>query len=185
MIRPKLGETGRGLGPVAEETGRSCSGFATMEGVRVFRRGRQRWRSFGSANCLGQAWRWSNRDGPVSVRPQTVKDRKLRRRRGCSSRLREQGAITAGFVKFAGGPKEEGALNSLTAFTEALEESPVQFGSPRAVPGTDKNVRVVRVTDVRASFARNYGSKGGLAKSADAQRQAFTRALKAALAEGI
>ena len=82
----------------------------TMEGVRVFRRGRQRWRSFGSANCLDQAWRWSNRDGPVSVRPQTVKDRKLRRRRGCSSRLREQGAITAGFVKFAGGPKKKGAL---------------------------------------------------------------------------
>jgi hypothetical protein len=82
MIRPKLGETGKGLGPVAEETGRSCSGFATMEGVRVFRRGRQRWRSFGSANCLGQAWRWSNRDGPGSVRPQTVKDRKRRRRRG-------------------------------------------------------------------------------------------------------
>ena len=82
----------------------------TMEGVRVFRRGRQRWRSFGSANCLGQAWRWSNRDGPVSVRPQTVKDRKRRRRRGCSSRLREQGAITAGFVKFAGGPKEKAAL---------------------------------------------------------------------------
>jgi hypothetical protein len=185
MIRPKLGETGKGLGPLAEETGRSCSGFATMEGVRVFRRGRQRWRSFGSANCLGQAWRWSNRDGPVSVRPQTVKDRKRRRRRGCSSRLREQGAITAGFVKFAGGPKEKRALNPLTAFTEALEESPVQFGSPRTVPGTDKNVRVVRVTDVRASFARNYGSKGGLAKSADAQRQASTRALKVALAEGI
>jgi len=73
----------------------------------------------------------------------------------------------------------------LTAFTEALEESLVQFGSPRTVPGTDKNARTVRVTDVRASFARNYGSKGGLAKSADAQRQAFTRALKAALAEGL
>jgi hypothetical protein len=42
-----------------------------------------------------------------------------------------------------------------------------------------------RVTDVRASFARNYGSKGGLAKSADAQRQAFTRALKGVLDEGI
>jgi hypothetical protein len=53
------------------------------------------------------------------------------------------------------------------------------------MPGTDKNLRTVRVTDVRASFARNYGSKGGLAKSADAQRQAFTRALKAALAEGM
>jgi len=24
---PKLGETGKGLGPVAEETGRLCSGF--------------------------------------------------------------------------------------------------------------------------------------------------------------
>jgi hypothetical protein len=110
MIRPKLGETGKGLGPVAEETGRSCSGFATMERVRVFRRGRQRWRSFGSANCLGQAWRWSNRDGPVSVRPQTVKRSERRRRRGCSSLLREQGAITAGFVKFAGGLKEKAAL---------------------------------------------------------------------------
>jgi hypothetical protein len=92
--------------------------------------------------------------------------------------------ITAGFVKFAGGPKEKGALNPVTAFTQASEESLVQFGSPRTVPGTDKNVRTDRVTDVRASFARNYGSKGGLAKSADAQRQAFTRALKAALAEG-
>jgi hypothetical protein len=53
------------------------------------------------------------------------------------------------------------------------------------VPGKDKNVRTVRVTDVRASFARHYRSKGGLAKSADAQRQAFTRALRAALAEGL
>jgi len=42
-----------------------------------------------------------------------------------------------------------------------------------------------RCLRARASFARNYGSKGGLAKSADAQRQAFTRALKAALAEGM
>jgi hypothetical protein len=53
------------------------------------------------------------------------------------------------------------------------------------VPGSAKDVRTVRVTDVRASFARNYRTKGGLAKSADAQRQAFTRALKAALAEGM
>jgi len=31
MNRPKLGETGKGLGPVAEETGRSCSGLATRK----------------------------------------------------------------------------------------------------------------------------------------------------------
>jgi hypothetical protein len=73
----------------------------------------------------------------------------------------------------------------VAALAEAFEESLVQFGSPRTVPGTDKNVRTVRVADVRASFARNHGSKGGLTKRADAQRQAFTRALKAALAEGM
>jgi hypothetical protein len=64
----------------------------------------------------------------------------------------------------------------LAVFTEAF---------PRTVPGTDKNVRTVRVTGVRASFARNDGAKGGLAKSADAQRQAFTRALKGVLPEGL
>jgi ribosomal protein L9 len=52
-------------------------------------------------------------------------------------------------------------------------------------PERTKNVKTVGVIDVRASFARNYGAKGGLAKSADAQRQAFTRALKAVLAEGL
>jgi hypothetical protein len=38
-------------------------------------------------------------------------------------------------------PEGEGRSQSLTAFTEALEESLVQFGSPRTVPGRDKNVR--------------------------------------------
>jgi hypothetical protein len=43
----------------------------------------------------------------------------------------------------------------------------------------------VKVGLFRASFARNYGARGGLAKSADAQRQAFTRGLKAVLAERL
>jgi hypothetical protein len=81
--------------------------------------------------------------------------------------------------------KQKAPPQSLAAFTQAFEDSLERFGDPRTVPGTDKDVRAVRVTDARASFARNYGSKGGLAKSADAQRQAFTRALKAALAEGL
>jgi hypothetical protein len=104
--------------------------------------------------------------------------------RGCSSRLREQGAITAGFVSFAGGPKEKAALirgrpcRSFRGIPGAIRKSSDS-------PGRGKNVRTVRVTDVRASFARNCGAKGGLAKSADAQRQAFTRALKAALADGL
>jgi hypothetical protein len=155
-----------------------------MEGVRVFRRGRQRWRSFGSANCLGQAWRWSNRDGPGSVRPQTVKDRKRRRRRGSPPAFASKG-LSPPDSSSSPEARRRRALSSVAALAEAFEESLVQFGSPRTVPGRDKDVRTVRVTDVRASFARNYGFKGGPAKSADAQRQAFTRALKAALAEGL
>jgi hypothetical protein len=74
---------------------------------------------------------------------------------------------------------------SLTAFAAVFEESLVQFASPGWCPERTKTSGPFESRNVRASFARNYGAKGGgLTKSADAQRQAFTRALKAALAEG-
>jgi hypothetical protein len=41
-----------------------------------------------------------------------------------------------------------------------------------------------QVADVRASFARIYRPKGGGRKNADAERQAFKRALTAVLEEG-
>jgi hypothetical protein len=132
-------------------------------------------------NCLDQASRRSNRDESDLKLLKIGKDD-------------EAGDAPPAFASKGLSPKDSPSspearrrrpLSSVAVFTEAFEESLVQFGSPRTVPGTDKNVRTDRVTDVRASFARNYGSKGGLAKSADAQRQAFTRAPKAALAEGL
>jgi hypothetical protein len=94
-------------------------------------------------------------------------------------------AITAGFVESAGGPKKRAPYQSWTAFTEALMNPLCNSEVLGQCPEGTKTSGPTRVTDVRASFARNYGAKGGPAKSADAQRQAFTRALKAALAEGL
>jgi hypothetical protein len=45
-------------------------------------------------------------------------------------------------------------------------------------------VRAARLSDPSV-ICSNYGAKGGLAKSADAQRQAFARPPKATLAEGM
>lgn len=42
----------------------------------------------------------------------------------------------------------------------------------------------VRVSDVRASYTRPYRAEGRLGNLADAQRLAFTKAMKATLAEG-
>jgi hypothetical protein len=46
-------------------------------------------------------------------------------------------------------------------------------------------VRAVQVADVRASFARHYRAKGGIGKSPDGLRQAFTRAITGVLEEGM
>jgi hypothetical protein len=72
-------------------------------------------------------------------------------------------------------------------FPEGNDSSPssamVQPNGPGDFEQLARQGPRVKVGLLRASFARNYEAKGGLAKSADAQRQAFTRALRAALAE--
>jgi AAA domain len=96
----------------------------------------------------------------------------------------EPKSVSAGFGKFVRGQKKKAPAQSSTAFVKAFEESLQQFGIDRTCPSSGKSVRAVRVSDVRASFARKYCPEGGAGKAGDAQRQAFTRALKAALAEG-
>jgi hypothetical protein len=91
---------------------------------------------------------------------------------------------TAGFGKSGRTQqKRKSAPESLTAFNKALDEVLRQSGADRPIPGKG-TVRAVQVADVRASFARIYRPKGGGRKNADAERQAFTRALKAVLDEG-
>ena len=70
-------------------------------------------------------------------------------------------------------------------FIKALQESLENFGLDRPNPATGSTVRAVRVSDVRASFARHYQPEVWAGKLADAQRQAFVRAKKAAASEGI
>ena len=120
----------------------------------------------------------------MSVRPQSVQDRNddecedappAIARKGYHGRIR----------RVRRRPEEEGPYQSWTAFTEALMNPLCNSEVLGQCPEGTKTSGPTRVTDVRASFARNYGARGGLAKSADAQRQAFTRALKAALAEGL
>ncbi len=79
--------------------------------------------------------------------------------------------------------KKKPASESVIALNKALEEAQEQSGIVNTIPrkGT---VRMVRVADIRASFARHYRPKAVGGKNADAQRQAFTRAMKAVLEEG-
>jgi hypothetical protein len=79
--------------------------------------------------------------------------------------------------------KKKPLSESLIALNKALEEAQQESRIDRNVPGKG-TVRVVQVADVRSSFARHYRPKGGGNKGADAQRQAFTRAMKAILEEG-
>lgn len=90
--------------------------------------------------------------------------------------------VTAGFGKASGSPKRKPPTQSQTAFLTAFEESLAQFGRAWAFPGIASPA--VRASDTKASFARNYRPEGQPGKTADAQRQAFTRAMKAALEEG-
>jgi hypothetical protein len=91
---------------------------------------------------------------------------------------------TAGFGKSGRTEqKKKPVSESLIAFNKALEEAQQESRIDRNVPGKG-TVRVVQVADVRSSFARHYRPKGGGNKGADAQRQAFTRAMKAILEEG-
>jgi hypothetical protein len=93
-------------------------------------------------------------------------------------------ASTAGFIRTGlTQQKKKPASESLIAFNKALDETLQQSGADRTIPGKG-TVRTVRLADVRASFARHYQPKGGSTKNADAERQAFTRALKAVLEEG-
>ena len=88
---------------------------------------------------------------------QTAKDRNDNEGEDAPPPLRGRG-YTAGFVKLARGPKEKGALDPLTFFSKAIEESLVQFGSPRTVPGTDKNVGPFK-SPTSERICWNYGSK--------------------------
>jgi hypothetical protein len=91
---------------------------------------------------------------------------------------------TAGFIRSGRTQQKKKPIpESLTAFNKALEEAQEQSGIDRIIPGKG-TVRTVQVADVRASFARHYQPKGGSRKNADAERQAFTRALKGILEEG-
>jgi hypothetical protein len=91
---------------------------------------------------------------------------------------------TAGFGKTGRTQqKKKSVPESLTAFNKALDEALERSGADRTISGQG-TVRTVRLADVRASFARIYRPKGGGRKNADAERQAFTRALKAVLDEG-
>jgi hypothetical protein len=95
--------------------------------------------------------------------------------------------ITAGFGKSVGSKTKKTPAQSLSAFIKALQESLAleNFGLDRPNPATGTTVRAVRVSDVRASFARHYQPEVSAGKLADAQRQAFGRAKRAAVSEGI
>ena len=97
----------------------------------------------------------------------------------------EPKTVTAGFGRIVRGQKKRAPAQSSTAFAKAFGEALEQVGIDRTCPGSDRVVRAVRVSDLRASFAREYYPGGGAGKAGDAQRQAFTRALKAALADGL
>lgn len=93
----------------------------------------------------------------------------------------EPRTFTAGFGRSNRPKKQKVPAQSSAAFTEAFDEAVAQHGVSRQMPGVDKAVRAVRATDVRAAFVRRYQPKG---RSKDAQRQAFNRAVKTALAGG-
>jgi AAA domain len=93
--------------------------------------------------------------------------------------------ITACFGKSVGSKTKKTPTQSLSAFIKALQESLENFGFDRPNPATGTTVRAVRVSDVRASFARHYQPEVSVGKLADARRQAFVRAKKAAVSEGI
>jgi hypothetical protein len=94
----------------------------------------------------------------------------------------EPKTVTAGFGQPARSQKKKTPSPGLVTFNLAFEEALKDTGVERIVL-PDKSVRMVRVSDVRASFDRHYKPAGTPANPADAQRQAFTRALKAIPAE--
>jgi hypothetical protein len=91
---------------------------------------------------------------------------------------------TAGFNRSGRTQQKKKPIpESMIAFNKAFEEAQEQSGIVRTIPGKG-SVRAVLVADVRASFARHYRTKGHGGNSADGQRQAFLRAMKAVLDEG-
>jgi hypothetical protein len=96
----------------------------------------------------------------------------------------EPKTVTAGFGRSNRRKKEKAPAQSSTAFTEAFEEAINEHGISRATPGTGTTVKAIRVPDVRASFVRHYRPDGQSGNLGDAKRQAFKRAMKAALGEG-
>jgi hypothetical protein len=96
----------------------------------------------------------------------------------------EPKTVTAGFGQSAGSQKKKTPSPGSAAFNTAFEEALKDSGMNRLVPPHGKSVRMVRVTDVRASFDRKYKPAGTPADLADARRQAFKRATKAILDEG-